>query len=145
MRTMKPKLNERQLQVLAYIRQYMRDKGYAPSIRDLYVDLNMRSAATLRKDLDRLAEAGFIGRDRRIARGIWLLPDPAGEPPGQAAHLAEATGYLDAIAATWQELRPEINQADSLFVLVSTQNMDRLVALAREFVGDRNRRSAQAV
>ena len=110
-----------------------------PSTRQIANALDIRSASIVDRDLDHLAQAGVIGRDRHVARGIRLI-----DPPAEG--LAEAVGYLDTIAVTWRELRARLSQDDPMFTLAGPgADMDRLVGLAEEYVHERHRHAGAPV
>jgi repressor LexA len=75
--------------MLEFIQGYIRDRGYAPSVRDIGGALGIQSTSTVHAQLRRLEEAGFLKRDPSKPRamvlqmghpkpgsGVWL-PDGA--------------------------------------------------------------------
>lgn len=72
-------------------------------------------------------------------------------PPTESFHttnqdLDEGTGYLEAIAAIWRELRADLSRDDPMFILAGPgADMDRLVGLAEEYVHERHRCSGALV
>lgn len=137
---MRREANDRQVRILAYIRQHIHDKSYAPSTRQIARALDIRSAAIVGRDLvDHLAQTGTIGRDSRVARGIRLL-----DPPDPNA--SEALGYLRTIVVTWHELRAELEKDDPTWTMtVSITNMDRLVAMVEDFAHERTGQPSEPV
>jgi hypothetical protein len=54
--------------------------------------------------------------------------------------LQVAFNHLEGLIATWRELRAELRQDDPMWILAGCgANMDRLIALAEEFVHERHR------
>ena len=65
-------LNEKERAVLTYIRQAVRENGYAPSVRDIVAALGYRSTSTVKMYLDRLEKYGYIRRENGKSRSITL-------------------------------------------------------------------------
>ena len=68
-------LSVKQQRVLDFIRQYNRDQGYPPSVREICQGLNLKSTSTAHGYLERLEKRGFIRRDPSRPRAIELLED----------------------------------------------------------------------
>ena len=121
---MSSNLNPRQGRLLAYIRRHIARKGYAPSAREMGRALGINSMRLIEGDLERLEEAGAIGRDRRVARAIWL-PESADE----------ATDHLQAVVAAWQALPRDARRPGA---------MDRVIREAQEYLDGRYQAGATA-
>jgi repressor LexA len=59
-------------ELLGFLRRYLEDHGYAPSIEDIARGTGMRSKSTVAYHLDRLEAAGRIRRARGVARSLQL-------------------------------------------------------------------------
>jgi repressor LexA len=68
-------LSVKQQKVLEFIRQYNRDQGYPPSVREICVGLHLKSTSTAHGYLERLERKGFIRRDPSRPRAIELIED----------------------------------------------------------------------
>jgi len=66
-------LSSRQKRIIIFIHEFLRDKGYPPSIRDIADRCEISSTSVVAHNLDRLEEAGYIRRHSDISRGIELL------------------------------------------------------------------------
>lgn len=66
-------LSERQGTILSFLRDFDREHGYPPSIREIVGACNISSTSVADYNLRALEEAGYIRRDRDISRGIELL------------------------------------------------------------------------
>lgn len=66
-------LSSRQKRIITFIHEFLRDKGYPPSIRDIADRCEISSTSVVAYNLDRLEEAGYIRRHSDISRGIELL------------------------------------------------------------------------
>jgi repressor LexA len=66
-------LSSRQKRIIIFIHEFLRDKGYPPSIRDIADRCEISSTSVVAYNLDRLEEAGYIRRHSDVSRGIELL------------------------------------------------------------------------
>lgn len=67
------RLSTRQTQILDFIRQFMRDHSYPPSVREIGDGVEITSTSVVDYNLRVLAKRGYIRRDPDISRGIELL------------------------------------------------------------------------
>jgi len=68
-------LNNRQKQILAYIKDTLRLKGYPPSVREIGEAVGLSSSSTVHSHLSKLEELGFIRRDPDKPRAIEILDE----------------------------------------------------------------------
>lgn len=61
---------ERDLRALTYLREYQQEYGRFPTVRELQAELKLSSTSLAQAILDRLEQAGRIGRDDRNRRLI---------------------------------------------------------------------------
>ncbi|MCX7682728.1 MAG: transcriptional repressor LexA [Anaerolineae bacterium] len=66
-------LSEKQREILAFIREYVEENGYAPSIREIALSVGISSTSVVSYNLRRLEELGYLSRDRMVSRGLKLL------------------------------------------------------------------------
>jgi len=66
-------LSPKQSQILEYLREFLEEKDYPPSIRDIQVGCAISSTSVVDYNLRKLEEKGFIRRDSEVARGIEVL------------------------------------------------------------------------
>ncbi|WP_297992051.1 transcriptional repressor LexA [Anoxybacillus sp.] len=69
------KLSKRQQQILDFIKQEVRTKGYPPSVREIGEAVGLASSSTVHGHLARLESKGFIRRDPTKPRAIEILDD----------------------------------------------------------------------
>jgi len=69
---MKP-LSPRQQKILAFIRRFIDEKEYPPSIRDIQIGCGISSTSVVDYNLKALERMGHIRRDREVSRAIELL------------------------------------------------------------------------
>jgi len=73
-------LTKKQKAILAYIKEYIIDHGYPPSVRDIAAHFDLASAGGVHKHLKNLEEKGFLALDSNISRGIRVLGEEAQTP-----------------------------------------------------------------
>jgi repressor LexA len=74
MRTLSP----RQQRILSFIRQFLADKSYPPTIRDIVSGCGISSTSVADYNLGILEKGGYIRRHREVSRGIELLDGTSG-------------------------------------------------------------------
>ena len=67
------KLSPRQKRILSYIRHYLADKPYPPTIRDIVGGCDISSTSVADYNLAILEKEGYIRRHGEVSRGIELL------------------------------------------------------------------------
>lgn len=75
-RTMGRNLSDRQSKILEFIRQFIDDHGFPPSVRDIQDALRISSTSVVDYNLKALEERQQIRRSRGISRAIELVDDP---------------------------------------------------------------------
>ena len=69
------KMSARQQQILDFIKDEVRAKGYPPSVREIGEAVGLASSSTVHGHLDRLEKRGLIRRDKTKPRAIEILTD----------------------------------------------------------------------
>jgi len=67
-------LSERHLKILTLLEKYA-NKGYPPSIREIGEQTGITSTSVVNYYLEQLEKWGYIERDRRISRGLRVVPE----------------------------------------------------------------------
>jgi len=67
-------LEDQQQRILECIREFIQERGYPPTVRDIARELGISSTSVVDYHLRRLEQAGWIERDPRSSRGIRLTP-----------------------------------------------------------------------
>jgi repressor LexA len=73
-------LSTKQQGILEFVRKFIREKDYPPSIRDIQLGCNISSTSVVDYNLKALERLGYIRRDREVSRAIELL-DGSGRRP----------------------------------------------------------------
>jgi len=74
-------LSSRQKRMMAFMREFIAENGYPPSIREIGAAAAISSTSVVNYNLRILEKTGLIARDRTVSRGIRLLdggPRPQG-------------------------------------------------------------------
>ncbi|WP_025728268.1 transcriptional repressor LexA [Atopobacter phocae] len=69
---MTKKLTTRQLDILTFIHESIRDNGYPPTVREIGNGVQLASTSTVHGHLNRLAERGYLYRDPTKPRAMEL-------------------------------------------------------------------------
>ena len=69
------RLSDKQTRILAFLRDFLDQHDYPPSIRDIQTGCGISSTSVVDYNLKALENQGRIRRDREISRGIVLLDD----------------------------------------------------------------------
>jgi repressor LexA len=70
------KITARQRQVLDFIEQQMRERGYPPSVREIGEAIGLTSPSTVHSHLNTLQRLGYLRRDPTKPRAIEVRWDP---------------------------------------------------------------------
>jgi repressor LexA len=66
-------LSERQQRILEFIRTFIDEHQFPPTIREIGETVGITSTSVVKYNLDALERRGFIERDREISRGLRLV------------------------------------------------------------------------
>ncbi|MBR2725703.1 hypothetical protein IKE87_00310 [Candidatus Saccharibacteria bacterium] len=67
------KLTKKQLAVLDYLRDFLDEKGYVPSYREIMTGLNLTSVSAVAEHIDNLVEKGVLKKTPGEARSLTIL------------------------------------------------------------------------
>ena len=102
--------SDKPVRILAFLREFMRDNGYPPSVRDVVDGCKLSSTSVADYNLRILERQGHIRRDPERARTI-VLTEPL-EPAGAVAAVEPLrVPLLGAIAAGTRVVAPEGSDA----------------------------------
>lgn len=87
-----------EMQVLTFIQEFIKENGYAPSVREIGQGTALRSTSTVLYHLRSLRERGFINWNERRSRSIRVFHPIKNEPKtmfdGLREELLAPDGYL---------------------------------------------------
>ncbi len=67
------KISPKQIEILGFIDEFITDKGYPPTVREIGKGVGFSSSASVHAQLNKLEEKGLIKRDAITSRGITLV------------------------------------------------------------------------
>lgn len=119
------KVSKRQQEILNYIKDEVRKKGYPPSVREIGEAVGLASSSTVHGHLSRLEKKGYIRRDPTKPRAIEVL------------NLNE--DQLDDISQTTATTyAPVIGKVTAGEPITAYENVEDYLPLPEKFVGDNN-------
>ncbi len=86
-------LSDRHIKIMDLLQEYAKNEGYPPSIREIGERTGITSTSVVNYYLEQLEKWGYIERDRRISRGLRVVPEKLSEL-GNVLHSA-ATAVND--------------------------------------------------
>lgn len=113
-------LNDKQVQILNYIKGQLNEKGYPPSVREICVAVNLKSTSTVHSHLSKLEKKGYIRRDPTKPRAIEIL---------DAANLNDTTGTKQEILQI-----PLVGQITAGQPILAVENIDEYIPLPANLV-----------
>ena len=70
---MKEKLTERQNEILNFIKDYLRENGFPPTLREIGSRFQISSTFGVKRHLDALEKKGYLVIERKASRGIRII------------------------------------------------------------------------
>ena len=71
-------LSSKQQRIIDFIRSFLAERGYPPTIRDIVSGCGISSTSVVAYNLDILRKEGYIRRHREVSRGIELVARSSG-------------------------------------------------------------------
>ncbi len=101
-------LTRRQAEILAFIEEYTRAHGYAPTLHEIAGHFSLSSVATVHKHVSYLVAQGRLRRGKNARRGIELTPRPGQAPRAVPLLGAVAAGRpIEPLTAAEELVLPE--------------------------------------
>jgi len=72
-------LSDRHIKIMGLLQEYSEKEGYPPSIREIGERTGITSTSVVNYYLEQLEKWGYIERDRRISRGLRIVPEKLAE------------------------------------------------------------------
>ena len=92
------KLSDRQQRILDFIRSFVEEHDYPPTIREIGQAVDISSTSVVNYNLNKLVDAGLIERNAEVSRGLRML-DSARGPYASDGGLRRGIPILGPIAA----------------------------------------------
>ncbi|MBP1155460.1 MULTISPECIES: transcriptional repressor LexA [unclassified Paenibacillus] len=116
------KISNRQLAILEFIKNEVREKGYPPSVREIGEAVGLASSSTVHGHLERLEKKGMIRRDPTKPRAIEILDGSSSDGP-----------FSVSVARV-----PLIGRVTAGVPITATENIEDYFPLPSHYVGDNN-------
>ena len=71
-----PRTSDKPEKILQFIRDFTRENGYPPSVREIGAAVGLRSTSTVHYQLARLREQGLLAGDAAKSRAVTLAEEP---------------------------------------------------------------------
>jgi repressor LexA len=124
--TISKSLSTKQMSILRFIREFIRDHDYPPSIRDIQDGCGISSTSVVDYNLKALERLGHIRRDREVSRAIELVGRVRMRTVPVVGQIAAGEPIPVPSADTWtqQDFEDEIEVTDQM-----THGRDNVFAL----------------
>ncbi|MCH2170661.1 transcriptional repressor LexA [Myxococcota bacterium] len=73
-------LTRRQRQIYDFIREFVSDHGYSPSLEEIGAEFGLSSVATVHKHVQHLVEKGFLRKAWNRSRSVEPVGEPGNDP-----------------------------------------------------------------
>jgi repressor LexA len=101
-------LTQRQLQLLRFIQDYVRDRDVSPSFEEMRAALKLRSKSGIHRLISGLEERGYIRRLAYRARALEVLKPLADAPVGTELDTTPFEPPSNVVRGAFRRPRPEI-------------------------------------
>jgi repressor LexA len=131
-------LSERQQEILGFLRNFIAQNGYPPSVREIGEAVGLSSSSTVHSHLNALENKGFIRRDPSSARALTVI-----EHGGQKANIlafeqsasSPSTSAPTRLPRNVVEL-PLVGCVAAGTPILAEQNIEESLILPTQIVGD---------
>jgi repressor LexA len=120
-------LTDRQGEILDFIKRYLSEHGYPPTVRDIGQAVGLTSSSTVHAHLANLEKAGAIRRDPTKPRALEVLGDKLGGKLGAA---------VGAVAERLQQGLPLVGHVAAGEPILAEQNIEEYVDVPQIGGGD---------
>lgn len=114
-------LNNKQIEILHYMKNQISEKGYPPSVREICEAVGLRSTSTVHGHLAKLEEKGYIRRDATKPRAIEILTDDS-----QLIYKKEVLNI------------PVVGKVTAGAPILAVENIEDTFPLPIDFIGNNN-------
>lgn len=141
---MTTKLSARQESILEFIKEFMEERHYPPTVRDIQTGCNVSSTSVVDYNLHKLQNMGYLKREPEVSRGIELIgeglkgtkrdiqsiPVMGSIAAGEPLHVPDAPAFAQESYDTIDLPSSLIGERDNIFALrvKGTSMVDALVA-----------------
>lgn len=122
-------LSHRQEQILKFIRQTVKERGYPPSVREIGEAVGLASSSTVHGHLERLQAKGLLRRDPTKPRAIELLTEtePDTKPTPPSIRVGERSPYV---------MAPILGRVTAGQPITAVENIEDYFPIPKEIASD---------
>lgn len=126
-------LTEREQKILSYMKEEIQRKGYPPTVREICTALGIKSTSTAHKDIDTLAEKGYILKDPSKPRALMLIdPEISQKPHDPKSSVNSAPERTDIVDI------PLVGRIAAGTPILAEQNIDDMFPVPARYVNGVN-------
>lgn len=114
-------ITERQVAILRFIEQNLRERGYPPSVREIGKAVGLASPSSVHTHIETLQRLGYLRKDPTKPRAIMVRYDSASGATGDRAPVRHVPLVGDVAAGTG---------------VIAQEHVEELVPLPADFTGD---------
>lgn len=115
-------LNQRQLEILFYIKKEIESKGYPPTVREICAGVGIKSTSTVHYSLEKLENKNYIRKDPSKTRAIEIID--------------QNDGILNIKKKTIDI--PILGKVTAGIPILAVENLEDTMPLSSDFVKDRD-------
>ena len=126
---MSEKPSGRQLTILEFLRQFIADNGYAPTVRETCTGIGLSSPSSVKYHFDALEKKGLIERDPRRPRTLMLTDAALEAMPGQNPPIELGFSHADSVDV------PLVGRIAAGSPILSDQMVEEVFSITRQMTG----------
>lgn len=123
-------ITKKQQAVLDCIADFIREKGYGPTVREICQEMGLSSPSTVHVHLKALEDKGMINRDPLKSRSITLTHPVDAMDNSEASRSVDFGGYSKVISL------PLVGQVAAGTPILAEENIEDTLTLPVDIVGD---------
>ena len=122
-------LTKKQLIIFEYIKNYINENGYPPSVRDIADGLNLSSPATVHNHIENLVKLGYLSKDGLKKRALVINEKYRTIPKEEPEVKENGIDYLEV---------PVIGQVAAGQPILAVENIERTFPLPMDFAKNKD-------
>lgn len=124
-------ITDRQVKILAYLRQFIADNGYAPTMRETGAGVGLTSPSSVKHHFDTLEHLGMIARDPRRPRTLMLTDTGyAALGDDHVAEINESSQHAEAVNV------PLVGRIAAGTPILADQMVEDVFSIPRQMTGN---------
>jgi repressor LexA len=130
-------LSERQQEILAFLKDFIMENGYPPSVREIGEAVGLSSSSTVHSHLSTLEDRGCIRRDPSSARALTIIGLEDGTAGGPKNEVRSSAGFDVPVRLPRNVVElPLVGRVAAGAPILAEQNIEEVLTLPTQIVGD---------